>query len=126
MSRSGTGPRARAPRNCRAAGRVLAIAASARQLRLVAPDTGRVLATLTPPRGMVIRDLSFSTDGALLAAATDGPAVQLWDLRHIGEVLAARQLDGGLLPFLPPVPPPGSAAPLPVEVLQAERPRPGR
>jgi WD40 repeat protein len=103
-------------------GRVLAIAPSARRLRLVAPDTGQVLATLTPPRGTVIRDLNFSADGALLAVATDGPAVQLWDLRHIGAVLAERQLDWGLRPFPPQAP----AAPLLVEVLQAEQPRRGR
>jgi WD40 repeat protein len=107
-------------------GRVLAIAPSARRIRLVAPDTGRVLATLSPPRGQVIQGLSFSPDGALLAAATNGPAVQLWDLRHIGAELAARQFDWDLPPYPPADAAPGPAAPLRVEVLQAERPRPGQ
>jgi serine/threonine protein kinase/WD40 repeat protein len=102
-------------------GRVLAIAPSARRLRLVAADTGKTLATLTPPRSRMIRELSFSADGALLAVAGDGP-VQLWDLRHIGEALASREFDWGLPAFRPSE----GAAARPVEVLQEERPRPGR
>jgi WD40 repeat protein len=106
-------------------GRVLAVAPSARRLRLVEPETGRVLATLAPPRGQVILDLSFSPDGAWLAAATDGPAVQLWDLRHVGEELAARKLGWDLPPSPPADPAPGPAVPLRVEVLPAERRRAG-
>jgi hypothetical protein len=58
-----------------------------------------VLATLAPPLAQVIRDVSFSPAGAWLAAAGHRPAVQLWDLRHIGEELAARQLPWDLPPY---------------------------
>ncbi|HEX8202024.1 MAG TPA: hypothetical protein VF590_16230, partial [Isosphaeraceae bacterium] len=56
------------------------------------------------PDPQPMNGLCFSPDGAQLAAATDGPGVQLWDLRLIRRQLAVMGLDRDQPPFLPSPP----------------------
>jgi serine/threonine protein kinase/WD40 repeat protein/Flp pilus assembly protein TadD len=89
-------------------GRLLAVAHSGRAIRLLEPETGRLVATLTAPAELLLADLRFSPDGGRLAAATEGHAVQLWDLRLIRQQLAEIGLD-----WDHPAPPPPAAGPAP-------------
>ena len=61
--------------------------------RLVDLDTFAELATLQAPETRSIRWLCFSRDRNLLAAACANQVIQLWDLRHLRQELAARGLD---------------------------------
>jgi serine/threonine protein kinase/WD40 repeat protein len=83
-------------------GKVLAVAHSPTQLRLLDAATGRELATLTAAWPPAVRWLAFSPDGGLLAAACGAnEGIQLWDLRRIRARLASMGLDWA---------PPGAAA----------------
>jgi serine/threonine protein kinase/WD40 repeat protein/Tfp pilus assembly protein PilF len=73
-------------------GRILAIAYSGQNVRLIDPDSGKELATLSAPDPRIIWDLAFSQDGSLLAAATTNHVIQLWDLRKIRRHLATMGL----------------------------------
>jgi serine/threonine protein kinase/WD40 repeat protein/Flp pilus assembly protein TadD len=74
-------------------GRMLAIAYSDQNVRLIQPDSGKELATLSAPDPQIIWDLAFSQDGSLLAVATVNQVIQLWDLRRVRRQLATIGLD---------------------------------
>jgi hypothetical protein len=67
-----------------------------RAARLVAVETGAVLATLEPPEPAGINALSFSPDGRHLAVAQANLRVQIWDLAAIRGALEDRGLAAGL------------------------------
>jgi serine/threonine protein kinase/WD40 repeat protein/Flp pilus assembly protein TadD len=93
-------------------GRILAVAHSAQNVRLIDIDSGKEIATLSAPDPQVIWDLSFNQDGSLLAAATANHVIQLWDLREIRRQLATMGLDWDLLSY----PPPSNKATEPIHV----------
>ena len=74
-------------------GKLLAICRSAWAVQLIEPDTGREVATLTPPDAGIITAACFSPDGTRLAVATSDRVIQLWNLRLIGQRLAGMGLD---------------------------------
>ena len=74
-------------------GRYVALTHTVRQVRLLAPDLGEVLASLDAPQPERITALCFSRDGNHLAAATDNRVVHLWDIKHLRQELAALGLD---------------------------------
>src|SRR5262245_8161027 len=76
--------------------RMMAITPSARSLQLIDTMAGRPLASLTAPDPREIRGIAFSTDDSQLAAATDSPAIEVWDLSLIRQHLAMMQLDWDL------------------------------
>jgi serine/threonine protein kinase/WD40 repeat protein/Flp pilus assembly protein TadD len=85
-------------------GRVLAVLFTPNTIRLVIPETGEELVTLTAPEPRVIQALCFSPDGTRLAAACWGHVLQVWDLRLARGQLAERALDWGR-PAYPPAGP---------------------
>jgi WD40 repeat protein len=89
-------------------GRLFAIADGGR-VRLVAPDSGREVATLDPGTGFSAHFfcLAFSPDGTHVAAGRDH-IIHLWDLQLIRAQLAALGLDWEA----PPYPPPAEGLPL--------------
>jgi serine/threonine protein kinase/WD40 repeat protein len=74
-------------------GKILAIAHSIREVRLIETATGRERATLTAPEPHPIRWLCFRPDGEQLAVACANGVLQLWDLRRIRERFAEMGLD---------------------------------
>jgi serine/threonine protein kinase/WD40 repeat protein/lipoprotein NlpI len=81
-------------------GKIVALLATPRTIRLTVPGTGQELATLTAPEERVIQAMSFSPDGTQLAAACWGHVIQVWDLRLARAELARLGLDWDL-PALP-------------------------
>jgi WD40 repeat protein/tRNA A-37 threonylcarbamoyl transferase component Bud32 len=77
-------------------GRLLALA-DRTGVRLVELDTGRRLATLTPPPEAAtdVWAVAFSPDAGLLAVSAGDSTILLWDLRLIRQRLAALGLGGG-------------------------------
>ena len=71
----------------------MAITPSPRVVQLIETATGRALASLSCPNPQEIRGLCFSPDNSQLAVATADPAIQVWDIRHIRQRLAAMRLD---------------------------------
>jgi tetratricopeptide (TPR) repeat protein len=82
-------------------GQLLAILPTPQEVRLLDPNTGLELATLTAPDRHMILGLCFSPDGCQLAAGTQHSLVQLWDLRTIRARLAALGLDWDRPPYPP-------------------------
>ena len=74
-------------------GRTVAVTHTLRQIRLIETDTGRTLATLDAPTPERITAMSFSRDGAMLAAATANAEVHLWDLNQLRQELRGLGLD---------------------------------
>jgi WD40 repeat protein len=74
-------------------GKMLAIAHSLREVRLIETTTGRELANLTAPEPYPIRWLCFRPDDQQLAIACANNVLQLWDLRRLQERLAEMGLD---------------------------------
>jgi WD40 repeat protein len=74
-------------------GKILALAHSYREVRLIETASGRELATLAAPVPRPIRWLCFRPDGEQLAVACEKGVLQLWDLRRIRERLAEMGLD---------------------------------
>ncbi len=74
-------------------GRLLAVAANRRDVRLLDPTTGEELATLTAPDPVNLSRLAFSADGSRLAATVVGRSLQVWDLRALRRELAGLGLD---------------------------------
>jgi serine/threonine protein kinase/WD40 repeat protein len=74
-------------------GRILALAPSDFQVRLVDVETATELATLAAPNPQPLAWLAFSPDGSQLAAACLTQQIQLWDLRALRTQLAAMRLD---------------------------------
>jgi WD40 repeat protein len=77
-------------------GRLLALA-DERGVRLEELDTGRRLATLTPPpeASTAVWAVAFSPDAGQLAVSAGDSTILLWDLRLIRERLTALGLDWG-------------------------------
>jgi WD40 repeat protein len=90
------------PVACASDGRLAAIALAPDLVRLVDAPTGGTLATLESSDPRQISCLCFAPDGTRLAVATEGPAVQVWDLSAIRRRLASMRLDWDLLP-VPPI-----------------------
>ena len=74
-------------------GKLLAVAANRRDIRLLNPVTGEELATLTAPDPVNLSRLAFCADGSRLAATAIGRSIQLWDLRTLRRELAKLGLD---------------------------------
>ena len=74
-------------------GSMVAIAPTARLIRLLDPATGRELANLEPPGPLANGWFAFSPDCTQLAVSGWKHPVQLWDLRLIRHELAALRLD---------------------------------
>jgi WD40 repeat protein/Flp pilus assembly protein TadD len=100
------------PYSCRFSrdGKVLAIPYETRVVRLVNPDSGQELVSLTSPSAAGLISLAFSPDGGLLAAACGGNIVQVWDLRLIRRRLLEMGLDWNMPPY--PAPEQRSSRPL--------------
>jgi WD40 repeat protein/Tfp pilus assembly protein PilF/tRNA A-37 threonylcarbamoyl transferase component Bud32 len=73
-------------------GRLLAIAPNNCHIRLVDPDTGAELATLTSPNSQPYAHLCFCGDGSRLAALSPPNSIHVWDLTRIRRQLAERNL----------------------------------
>jgi hypothetical protein len=74
-------------------GKILAIAHSYREVRLIETASGRELATLAAPEPHPIRWLCFRPDGEQLAVACEKGILQLWDLRRLRQRLTEIGLD---------------------------------
>jgi serine/threonine protein kinase/WD40 repeat protein len=74
-------------------GKMVAIAYSARSIRLIDSASGREIATLAAPVPETLQALCFSPDATRLAAGTSNGVIQLWDLHRIREQLREMGLD---------------------------------
>jgi WD40 repeat protein len=74
-------------------GRMLAVAVPLGPVRLLTADGDRVLATLEAPVPSAPDELTFSSDGALLAVVGEIDGIQLWDLRRARQRLEEMRLD---------------------------------
>lgn len=75
-------------------GKLLAVRSDRRLIRLLAPESGELLATFETPNGLPVKELTFSPDGTRLAATCDGTGeLILWDLRELRRELARLGLD---------------------------------
>ncbi|HKX62506.1 MAG TPA: WD40 repeat domain-containing serine/threonine protein kinase, partial [Verrucomicrobiae bacterium] len=74
-------------------GRLLAVAANRREIKLLHPQTGDELATLTAPDPQNLARLVFSPDSARLVATTVGRSIQIWKLSILRRQLAELGLD---------------------------------
>ena len=92
--RNNTGPMAFS-----ADGRMMACMPEPLTVKLLDPNTGSELATLTPPTPTSVEDLCFSPDGAKLAVCTGTAVAYLWDLRLIRRQLREMNVD-----WEPPLP----------------------
>jgi WD40 repeat protein/tRNA A-37 threonylcarbamoyl transferase component Bud32 len=86
--RNNTGPMAFS-----ADGRMMACMPEPLTVKLLDPNTGAELATLTPPTPTSVEDLCFSPDGTKLAVSTGTAVTYLWDLRLIRRQLREMNLD---------------------------------
>jgi WD40 repeat protein len=73
--------------------KLLALAPTPRQVRLVEIATGRELATLTAPHPELIEWMCFSPDGHCLAVAYGNDLIHLWNLQQLRARLAEMGLD---------------------------------
>jgi WD40 repeat protein len=73
-----------------------AITLDRRRIRLIAPGTGRELASLEGSDSRAIGMFAWSRDGMHLAVSGGNHPVELWDLRLIRSELAAMNLDWNL------------------------------
>jgi eukaryotic-like serine/threonine-protein kinase len=74
-------------------GKLLAVANSTRNIHLVSPNTGELLAELAPLPDNEIVALALSADGSELALTRVGAPPELWHLGRIRKDLAALGLD---------------------------------
>jgi WD40 repeat protein len=74
-------------------GKILAIAHSFQEVRLIETASLRELATLAAPEPHPIRWLCFRPDGEQLAVACEKGVLQLWDLRRLRQRLTEIGLD---------------------------------
>jgi WD40 repeat protein len=86
--RNNTGPMAFS-----ADGRMMACMPEPLTVKLLDPNTGNELATLTPPTPTSVEDLCFSPDGTKLVVSTGMASTYLWDLRLIRRQLREMNLD---------------------------------
>jgi serine/threonine protein kinase/WD40 repeat protein len=89
-------------------GRMLAICATSRLVRLIDVHTGLELVSLAASDERRVFSLCFSPDDTQLAVGCDGQ-IQIWDLRYVRRELSAMGLDWEATPY----PPSSSSAPLP-------------
>jgi len=82
--------------------RTLAVVAEPAIVRLIAVETGEVLADLEAPHGAIIWFLRFSPDGSRLFALEWDQQVQVWDLRRMRAELGRLNLDWSAPPIAPP------------------------
>jgi WD40 repeat protein/tRNA A-37 threonylcarbamoyl transferase component Bud32 len=82
-------------------GRLMAVVPSNFVVRLVDPETGDEIATLTPPNPGLVSALCFNGDGSRLAVATENNPTFVWDLRAIRRGLRGLQLDWDLPDYAP-------------------------
>jgi WD40 repeat protein/tRNA A-37 threonylcarbamoyl transferase component Bud32 len=101
--------------------KVLAIATTQTDVRLVDPETFAEIGTLAGPDPGYIASLEFRADGRMLAVASGG-SLHLWDLARLREELRALGLDEGWPEYPPAPPPPG---PVRVEIDRGEPPPQG-
>jgi WD40 repeat protein len=94
--------------------KLLAVAHAPEVVRLLHPETGRQLATLTPPFPSRLVGLCFSRDSSRLVSL--GETVQAWDLRQIRAELAALGLEGNWPIYAPAPLPEDHVRPLRVTV----------
>jgi len=85
-----------------------ALAWESRDLRLVDPATGRVLATLEAPNRPVLNGFRFTPDGLRLVAVQQDRQLQFWDLRRLRMELAKIGLDWDMPAYPPEMPPRGN------------------
>jgi hypothetical protein len=82
-------------------GRLLAVRFGKREVRLIAAESGTVLASIINPNGMPVRQVVFSGDNASLAVLSDALSeVFVWDLRALRQELARLGLDWSQPPIL--------------------------
>src|SRR5205807_6198041 len=81
--------------------RILAVLVEPKVVRLVAAETGELLADLEDSNSADLWYLRFSPDGAQLLALQWDQQVQVWDLRRIREELSKLGLDWDAPPFPP-------------------------
>ena len=74
-------------------GSLLAVTSSSHEIKLLAPDVGTEIATLSSPDPRHINWLAIQHSNRLLAAATRDGVVQLWNLKSLFSHLAAMNLD---------------------------------
>jgi WD40 repeat protein len=86
--RNNTGPMAFS-----ADGRMMACMPEPLTVKLLDPNTGQELATLTPPALASVEDLCFSPDGTKLVVSTGTAVAYLWDLRLVRRQLREMNLD---------------------------------
>jgi WD40 repeat protein/tetratricopeptide (TPR) repeat protein len=95
-------------------GRIVAIVAPSRIIRLVEVATDRTLARLESPDLCDVHAVAFAPDGSrLVVVSNDGAAAHVWDLRAIRRHLAARGLDWDAPAYPDPDHADSSAPPLP-------------
>ncbi len=82
-------------------GRMLAIAESMWEVKLIDSETLEELVRLPAPERSLITRLCFSPDGSRLAAGTRAGLIQVWDVRRIRRQLAEIGLDWKLKPWEP-------------------------
>ena len=73
--------------------RLLAVVERYQLIKLLDPQTGDELATLTPPAFLNLVALAISADGSAVAAATQGRTIYFWNLRTLGHELAGLGLE---------------------------------
>jgi WD40 repeat protein/tRNA A-37 threonylcarbamoyl transferase component Bud32 len=88
-----TPPTAAGPLAFSTDGKILAIAHSYREVRLIETASGRELATLAAPEPHPVRWLCFRPDGEQLAVACEKGVLQLWHLRRLRQRLTELGLD---------------------------------
>jgi WD40 repeat protein len=79
--------------------RLLAVVHTGYEIQVLKVPTGEVVAALRAPTTAHIGSISFSPDGARLAAVEWTGQIDLWDLRLIREGLKELNLDWGIPPF---------------------------
>jgi WD40 repeat protein len=105
--------------------RMLAVILKPNVVRLVAAETGDLLADLEDPGSAIINYLRFSPDGAWLYALQWDQQIQVWDLRRIREELRKIGLDWDSPPFpRAAARPEPSAKPLRISMAEAVSPQP--
>jgi hypothetical protein len=74
-------------------GKLLALADTTRNVHLISPDTGELLAELEPSPDNEIIALAFSPDTRELALTRVGAPPQIWHLGRLRKELASLGLD---------------------------------
>jgi serine/threonine protein kinase/WD40 repeat protein/tetratricopeptide (TPR) repeat protein len=77
-------------------GKLVALACTLWDIRIVHPATGRDVASLASPEPRPMANFAFSPDGTRLAVATRCNFLEVWDLRAVRRQLAAIGLDWDL------------------------------